>query len=482
MRRTWAAGLALVASLAYVIPAAAAEGVHPGRVANTDGANLRLRTAPDVTAPILKRLGPGWRLNVLGGPMADGQWLRVEHAGAVGYAAVDYIVLDGTVPAGASPAEPRRSGRVVNTDGANLRVRAAPDDGAPILKRLGPDWGLMLLGQPTGDGRWQRVEHGGVVGYVAAAYVTEVAAPAPLASAPPAPAASAPRAGWVANTEGATVRLRAAPSADAPIVKTLGPGWRVTILEGPITGGDGTAWVGIEHGGASGYVAAAYIAGWAAGGDAGLPPTGAGTPSPAAWPQLPGQRLIAREPVRLRTEPGLASTVIMRLGAGAAIQATGREARADGYRWLSVRALGRDGWIVADMLGTPPGPDAGRQLAAEALAQVGRPYVWGGETPTGGFDCSGLVRYVVRKITGVDLTHVLALQAEAGSPVDRDQLQVGDLVFHENTYKPGLSHVGFYVGNGQFVSAQNERVGVALASLDTPYWKARYYGARRMAE
>jgi cell wall-associated NlpC family hydrolase len=138
--------------------------------------------------------------------------------------------------------------------------------------------------------------------------------------------------------------------------------------------------------------------------------------------------------------------------------------------------------MAASALTAVPGPETGRQYAAEALSQVGRPYVWGGETPAPGFDCSGLMRYVVKRIAGVDITHVLAYQAQAGSPVERDDLQIGDMVFFKDTYKPGLSHVGFYLGNGQFVSAQNERVGVARASLDQRYWHSRYYGARRLSD
>jgi cell wall-associated NlpC family hydrolase len=289
----------------------------------------------------------------------------------------------------------------------------------------------------------------------------------------------------VTNTDGANLRLRAAPRSDGEIVKRLGPGWQVTILAGPVTDDRGTAWVRLEHAGTTGYAAAAYVAGSAAGGGEASPPpaTRAATPAPSPPRATPsGQRLVVLEAARLRTEPGLDSTIVARLSAGTIVDSTGRAVQADGYRWVGVRAVGRDGWIVASALGDAPGRETGRQLAAAALSQVGRRYVWGGETPTPGFDCSGLVRYVVKQVTGIDLTHVLARQAEAGSPVERDQLAAGDLVFFENTYKPGLSHVGFYIGDGQFVSAQNERVGVVRGQMDATYWRTRYYGARRLAE
>lgn len=478
-RRTWVAGLALVAGLAYGGTVHAAEPARPGRVANTDGANLRVRAAPDPSAPVIKRLGPGWRLTVLGEPSRDGNWLRIEHGGTIGYVAVGYVAVDDTGADTAAPVTPAtvaapRAGWVANTEGAALRLREAPDLSAPIRKRLEPGWQVTVLESAPG-GEWLKVEHGGTTGYVAADYITFTAAAAP----PPAPAAAAaaPRYGWVANTDGSRLRLRTAPRIDAEVLKRVDPGWQVTILEGPFTAADGSAWVRVEHGGVTGYAAAAYIAGSAAGGgDLPAPDRAAGAPAPAT-----GRAMVA-EMSRFRDQPGLSSAIITRLPAGTIVELTGREASADGYRWTKVRVYGRDGWIVSGALGALPGPGTGRLLAAEALSHIGRPYTWGGETPTAGFDCSGLMRYVVKRVTGIDITHVLAYQAQAGSPVERDELQIGDMVFFKDTYKPGLSHVGFYLGDGQFVSAQNERVGVARAALDHSYWSSRYYGARRLSE
>lgn len=502
-QRTWVAGLALIAVLASADPVAADESVRYGRVANTDSQNLRLRAAPHATAPIVKRLGPGWRISIIGNPTADGRWLKVEHAGAVGYVAVGYVALEdsnGTPPPAApapppaapapppaAPAPPPASGRpgqVVNTNGANLRLRAAPNATAAILKRLGPGWQVTVTGEaPNG---WLKVEHGGAVGYVAAEFVAIAGAGGQPATppAPPAPQGGR-RLGWVTNTDGANLRIRSSADVTSEILKRLAPGWQVTIVEGPFNDAQGAAWVKIEHAGTIGYAAAAYVAGAAAGGgEAGPPPMTVNTPAspsnPAPAAPATSGRLAVTEISRLRGEPSTSATILHRLVAGSLVEPTGREVRADGYRWVSVRFNGTIGWLIADVLGPAPGPGTGQVLANEALSQTGKPYVWGGETPAGGFDCSGLTRYVVKKVTGIDISHVMADQVQTGSPVDRDSLQVGDMVFFKDTYKPGLSHVGFYIGDGQFVGAQNERVGVTTARLDTPYWRDRWYGARRM--
>ena len=111
-----------------------------------------------------------------------------------------------------------------------------------------------------------------------------------------------------------------------------------------------------------------------------------------------------------------------------------------------------------------------------ALRFGGVPYVWGGETPAG-FDCSGFVQYVFRQI-GINLPRTADVQYELGRKVLQSELQPGDLVFFE-TYEPGASHDGIYVGEGKFIAA-NSGTGVAVVSLADPYWTSRYLGARRL--
>ena len=111
-----------------------------------------------------------------------------------------------------------------------------------------------------------------------------------------------------------------------------------------------------------------------------------------------------------------------------------------------------------------------------AMRFGGVPYAWGGETPAG-VDCSGFVQYVFRQI-GINLPRTADVQYELGRKVLPAELQPGDLVFFE-TYEPGASHNGIYVGDGNFIGA-NSGTGVAVASLASPYWNPRYLGARRL--
>jgi len=111
-----------------------------------------------------------------------------------------------------------------------------------------------------------------------------------------------------------------------------------------------------------------------------------------------------------------------------------------------------------------------------AMRFGGVPYVWGGATPSG-FDCSGFVQYVFAQIS-VNLPRTADVQYELGRKVLQSDLQPGDIVFFE-TYEPGASHDGIYVGDGKFIGA-NSGTGVAIVSLSDPYWSSRYLGARRL--
>jgi cell wall-associated NlpC family hydrolase len=116
-------------------------------------------------------------------------------------------------------------------------------------------------------------------------------------------------------------------------------------------------------------------------------------------------------------------------------------------------------------------PSGAAQKAVDtALAQVGDPYVWGASGPDA-FDCSGLTQYAY-SAAGISLPHSSASQSTMGTPVSRDQLQPGDLVFF---YSP-VSHVGLYIGNGQMVHASVTGRPVAVTSVD----KGGYVGARRV--
>lgn len=111
-----------------------------------------------------------------------------------------------------------------------------------------------------------------------------------------------------------------------------------------------------------------------------------------------------------------------------------------------------------------------------AKQYMGVPYVWGGAIPTG-FDCSGFTQYVLKQ-NGITIPRTAAEQYQSGVSIMKSNLKTGDLVFF-TTYKPGASHVGFYMGDGKFIHASSGAKQVTISSLDEAYYTEKYIGARR---
>lgn len=123
--------------------------------------------------------------------------------------------------------------------------------------------------------------------------------------------------------------------------------------------------------------------------------------------------------------------------------------------------------------------DYGAAAALEARVMVGARYRYGGSSPDTGFDCSGLVAHVYERAWGMALPRRTADQRHVGRPVKRKDLQPGDLVFYNTRNRP-YSHVGIYLGDGHFAHAPRPGQRVRVESVDSPYWRARFNGARRL--
>ena len=121
-------------------------------------------------------------------------------------------------------------------------------------------------------------------------------------------------------------------------------------------------------------------------------------------------------------------------------------------------------------------------LIERALGALGVRYRYGGNTPETGFDCSGFVRWIFQDLVAQLPRSAQALSQVTAPEVARDQLQPADLVFFRITRARNISHVGMYVGNGQFIHAPSSGGRVRVDLLDAPYWRARLVKARRWSQ
>ncbi|MDR3348279.1 MAG: C40 family peptidase [Acidaminococcales bacterium] len=164
------------------------------------------------------------------------------------------------------------------------------------------------------------------------------------------------------------------------------------------------------------------------------------------------------------------------------------------FMFQTVNGLTADGIVGADTIRTlnlpdaqiksPPPEDVARgssrgysKIVVHASSFLGAPYVWGGVTPAG-FDCSGFIYYLFGQY-GVAMPRMADGQFHVGVPVERANVQAGDLVFF-STYEPGPSHVGIYMGDGNFIHASSAAGQITITSMQKAYYVERYLGARRL--
>jgi cell wall-associated NlpC family hydrolase len=134
---------------------------------------------------------------------------------------------------------------------------------------------------------------------------------------------------------------------------------------------------------------------------------------------------------------------------------------------------------MLDVLTVPSLPD---MVVSAGLDAIGTPYVWGGDDPVDGFDCSGLTQFVFRETAGIDLPRTAREQRHEGKDVKRQELKPGDLVFFNTTRRRTVSHVGIYIGQNQFVHAPTRGSKVRVDSMNNSYWSKRYIAARRFID
>lgn len=302
----------------------------------------------------------------------------------------------------------------------------------------------------------------------------------------------------VAGTGGEGLNLRAAPGFGGEIVLPIPEATGLEVVSGPVTLDDGSAWYDIvalvDGDWLAGWVSADYIepaatAEYQFASNDGLvfaSSTMSPADSSAAARDVPIGVWTGGDGLALRAEPASWAESIIDIPDGALVDVLSPNfIDDDGVAWSRVRYGEVVGYTLASGYETGSWPteatgEAGQAIVDAALAYLGVPYVWGG-MDVDGFDCSGFTWWVLSEDLGYDFPRPMEGQIATGYAVSRDELQPGDVIYFQNTYQWGVSHVGFYLGDGMFVSATGQYDSVGISSLYDPYWAARYLTARRMA-
>jgi cell wall-associated NlpC family hydrolase len=375
------------------------------------------------------------------------------------------------------------SARVAYTAGEGVNLRTAPGAGGEIIAMLPEDYPVVVQdGLTLDDGTfWYSVSVdtavGWTSGWVLADYLAGDGGLGTFVYEGDAAASEVPVA---VSTGGEALNLRAAPWIDADILAAVPDGAWVDVLAPVVVDEAGNAWSQIRYDGIVGFGASAYLGGAIV--DVAAPQAGLSIGTLAVVAGTAGDGL------HLRAEAGPYGASLGVLAEGATGEVIdGPLFDMTGDIWFMLATELGSGWshgaYLADSssaLATGGGTSAGASLVDAALDYAGVPYLWAGVTPNG-FDCSGFTYYLMSDVLGYQFSRAIDLQMESGYAVSTAELLPGDLVFFQNTYKWGLSHVGIYIGDNQFIHAENEDTGVRISSLDSPYYSTRWYGARRVS-
>lgn len=449
-------------------------------VYNTGAGGLRCRSGASLESPVLLVLPLGASVD-LTGPSSNG-WQPVMCQGQNGFVADRFLqspeeAVSGEEPVEAAAALTGSTGVVQNTDGDGLRCRASASYSGAVITVL-PE-GLTVVSRGAASGVWQPITCAGRAGWVHIDFIGN------SGSSGGGSTGSSSGSATIFGTDGDGVRFRASASYDGAVISVLMEGTAVSLRAGSVG-----SWTAIAYGGRNGFVYADYL-------------TTARNPSPGSGSGVggtnlsPGSNARVIDTLNFRSSPSYSSGVIGVANTGTVVRITWSPSNG----FYPVRWGGVDGYMHGDYLtfttaalsstgpnsgvgggagaGSGGGSASGQSMVNYAMRYLGYPYVWATHGPNS-FDCSGFTYWVVLNVLGRDIGAGTWTQWGTGAPITYGNLQPGDLVFFQNTYTVGLSHVGMYIGNDQFIHAENENTGVRISSLSSQYYSSRYLGARRL--
>lgn len=271
------------------------------------------------------------------------------------------------------------------------------------------------------------------------------------------------------TTGGSTLRLRSEASTESTILKQLANSTVVEVLSS-LDGG----WYQVSYEGTTGYVSAEYLT---VNDDENLSDdVEVVAAAETAQAESDGKSYvrIAEGPLNIRTGPGTSYNKVGMLYTGRVVEVLDLT-----NGWYKIES----GYICADYVVEADAAEAqssgkAQEIVNCAMQYLGCAYVYGGSSPRG-FDCSGFTSYVYAQC-GVKINRTASAQLNNGYAVSRGELQPGDLVMFNSGSSSPASHVGIYVGNGQFIHSSAPGVGVVIDSLNSNFYSRTYVGARRV--
>ncbi len=486
--------------------------IKNGTVINVSS-NLRVRTSANATSEVLGYLLNGTKVKVQG---EESGWYKIDYNGKTGYVSKEYIQIDGSTttpvtPVAPTPEEPTtpetpaitsKTGKIINVN-SNLNVRSGAGTSSTIIGHLNNGSTVKITGEEAG---WYKIDFNGKTGYVSKEYVqingstttpvTPETPAEPVAPTTPETPAITSKTGKIINVN-SNLNVRSGAGTSSTIIGHLNNGSTVKVT------GEEAGWYKIDFNRKTGYVSKEYVQ---IDGSTTAPvtPNASNTNQETVKTQK-GKVINISSNLRVRTEPNTTSQVLGYLLNGDVIEITSKSSD-----WYKVNFRGQVGYVsdayiqIVDSStstttgGTNTGTTTGSTSSAyttilNAMKEhIGTPYVWGGsgeylttsllDKLTGmyptqasngaytrarayadkgyrAFDCSGLMQWGFAK-AGVKIDRSTWGQILNGVEVPISKIQPGDLLFYSN-----LTHVGMYIGNGQWIEAPNKSANVRITNV-----------------
>lgn len=349
-----------------------------------------------------------------------------------------------------------------------LNVRSGAGTGHSVISKVKQGQVLQVIGQENG---WFKVTVNGQTGYVSGDFVTTGGKTGTTVQ----------QGTGTYTVNVSSLNVRTGPSTSHTVLGSVNKGKTVQVV------GEVQDWFKINFNAGTGYVSKDFVTkGGSAVSNQTQQPT---TNNNTTTVQTGGSYVVNTGALKVRTGPATYNAVIGGVTNGTVLNVTGAE-----NGWYKINHNGRAGYVSADFVKFVKGgvnnvtnnvqqpvkdvqkPTTGgntSSIAGFARSLNGSPYRTAGTTPAG-FDCSGFIHYELNQ-TG----HKGARQTVAGywsSKTKTSNPQPGDLVYFQNTYKSGPSHMGVYLGNGQFISAETDATGVRISSVSNSYWSKHLLG------
>lgn len=451
-----------------VKPAATTATPGPGTVTT---ANLNMRLAAGTSHKVLVTIPKGKTLSPI---QTSGAWTKVSYGGKTGWVHNGYLTTASVKPATPSTMAPTTATTSKTT--ANLNLRASKSTNSSVLVTIPKGKSVTVL---SIEGSWSHVKYGTKTGFVANTYLTKAASTPsqPVAPSKPAIKEESINQSYVTT---ANLNVRQGPGIGYALVTNIPNGTSVKT-----TKQSGT-WVYVTYNGKSGYVSTGYLKQTTTAPSAPVTPNagdgGAGNES--------FDYVVNTPSLNVRASASTSSAVIGSVTAGQTLRVVQTS-----NGWHQIYIGNTTGFVAASYVKAvpkgsttaPSGSSDGlaKSLAAIAVAKkyVGTPYIWASSNPAnGGFDCSGLIYYAYNQAGySVPRTNVATYWSGSyfGTQLSKTFVpKAGDLVFFENTYTAGPSHMGIMIDSDTFIHAGTYGLGYNTISKE-PYWKSRVIGYKR---